>query len=84
MADTGTDDATNDRPVGRHTVGEHERQRDRIRETEGHDAALPVVPACVIELDVAPEKHLGGKLEVESALNQVSVTLGRIPVKGHQ
>lgn len=84
MAKPGTDDPAHDRAVKSYPVGEDDGQRDVIGQPERHDAALAVVPARVIELDIRRREDLAGELEVESALGQVPLALRGIPVEGHR
>ncbi len=83
MAEAGTDDTAHHSAFRHDPIREYDRQRNLVREPEHHDAALAVVPARVIELDVGPLKDQRRELEVKPALDQVPRTLGRIPVEGH-
>ena len=83
MAETGTDDAAHNGAVRRDPVGEHDGQRNRIRQAERGDSSLSVVSPRVIELDVGRREDLGREFEVEAALGQVPIALRGIPVVGH-
>lgn len=83
MTEAGTDDPAHDGTVYGDAIGEDDGQRNRIRQAKGDDATLPVVPPRIVELDIGRGKHLCRELKVESALDEVPITLRGIPVERH-
>ncbi len=64
-------------------IGERDGQRNRIREAERHDSALPIVSPRILKLDVGRREDLGREFEVESALTGVPLALRSIPIEDH-
>jgi hypothetical protein len=66
VAQAGRDDATND-SAGLGPIGEDDGECDALRQTDGDDPLLALVPAVVFALQRRTFEYEAGKLEIESS-----------------
>jgi len=84
VAETGIDDATNDRTRRTDSIGEYHNQRKSVGEAQGDDATFAVISPSVVVLDVRHREDERGEREVKPALGEITCALPGIPVEGHQ
>jgi len=78
VARSSRDDAADD-TAGLGSVGEDDGERNPLRQSDGDDPSLSVVPAVVFALQRGTLENERRELEVEPAISQVLNTLPVIP-----